>query len=342
MLAQNTLLALPLIAGALTAGPIANPAALAAESPSPEDTRPFMPALPEEEVAPPPKPPVLSPEIRRMIETAIASGDETAARKVLAVARNVAPQAALAVIDAIEADWRSGIAARETRAGEERMARLREAGPLENWKGQVEFGAYRSTGNTKNLGVVGSLELERKGLQWTHKLSGRVELQSTEGATTAERILAGWQPNYRFDEQAYAYGIVQYERDPFVGYDDRYTLGGGIGYRAITGKDISLELEGGPALRHTAGVDGDGRSHLAGRGSVNFRWQMAPTLKLTHKTAIYLENGNNNAALTTAIDTRIIGPLQARFSYNIQYEDSVTPRTHDMNTQSRATFVYQF
>lgn len=283
----------------------------------------------------------LDPAIRKMIETAMASGDGTAVVKVLTIARQVAPAAGVE-IDALEKAWKADIADREAQLQSARMAKLRSASPLENWKGEIELGAYRSTGTSSNLGVLGSVELEREGIEWSHKLSGRAEVQSTDGETTTERLFAAWQPKYGFQGQAYAFGLAQYEHDPFAGYDHRYTLGAGLGYRAIAGDRLQLDLEGGPAFRHTDEIEGLRRSHLVGRGSLNLKVQLTPTLKLAHETAVYLEDGDSNAAAITTLDTKLIGNLQARFSYNVQYEGNPPSGTHALNTQSRATFVYSF
>lgn len=290
---------------------------------------------------PVPAPPALDPAIRQMIETAMASNDQAATVKVLAVARQVSPKAG-PEIDAMEAAWKARLAAADKRVREERLARLRAATALENWKGEAEFGASRSTGANTNLGILGSLKLEREGLDWTHKLTARADLQDTNGETTAEQIYAGWQPSYRFSEQLYAFGLVQYERDPFAGYNNRYTLGSGLGYRVPAGKRLKLELEGGPALRRIDDIAVGRRTHLAGRGSLHLEWQMTPTLSLTQDTAIYLESGAGNAIANTALDTKLIGALKARFSYNIQYEGNPPAGTQSLNTQSRATFVYSF
>lgn len=283
----------------------------------------------------------LDPGIHKMIETALAGGDETTIRNVLAVARKAAPEAR-EEIDRQEQSWRTQLAAQAARARDERAAKLQAASLLDNWKGEVEAGASRSTGNTSSFGLVGSIELKREGVEWTHRLSARADVQSTNGATTAERLIAAWQPGYRFRKTLYAYGLAQYEHDPFAGYDNRYTLGGGLGWHALDSGGLKLELEGGPALRRVDEVDGGLHSRVAGRGSLNLKWRMTPTLSLTQRTAIYLEGSDGNVVADTALDTKLIGNLKARFSYNVQYERNPPVGTAALNTQSRATFVYSF
>ena len=299
--------------------------------------------------APPPPPPFIALEpppplphdVRLMIETAIAGGDEATARQVIAVARKVALRGDKE-IDAIEQAWKGRLAAKAAAEEEQRLARLRNAGPFEVWSGNVEVGGFRSTGTSSSLGAFAAINLQRATIDWTHKLTASADLQKTNGDTSAERFLVSWQPNYRFSKTAYAFGLAQYERDPFAGYDTRATLGAGLGYRPLNTADLKLELEGGPALRHTAPIDGFDRTHLVGRGSLNLQWQVTPTLKLTQQTAVFLESDASNAVATTALDTKLIGNLKARLSYNVQYEGNSPLGTNALNTQSRVTFLYGF
>lgn len=288
----------------------------------------------------PPEAP-LPPAIRAMIELSMESGDRKATETVLQVARKAAPRGH-AGIDALEGAWKRELAANDARAAAERVQRLRAAGFLDYWGGQLELGASRSTGNNRNLGVVGSLNLQREGLDWRHRVYGRAELQRTNGETTADRAIASWQPNYKFSERAYASGLAQFERDRFAGYSQRYTAGLGIGYSLFTGPRLRLDVEGGPAYRHTKEIDEVDSSRIVGRGSLNLRWQISPTLLLTQNSALFLEEGDTNATATTALDTTLIGALKARFSYDVQYESDVPVGARNLNTQSRASFVYAF
>ncbi len=299
---------------------------------APPPPPPFIPLEP---------PPPLPHDVRLMIEAAIASGDEAAAKQVIAVARKVALRGDKE-IDAIEQAWKARLAAAAAAEEEKRLARLRNAGPFEVWSGNIEVGGFRSTGTSSSLGAFAAVNLQRATIDWTHKLTASADLQKTNGDTSAERFLASWQPNYRFSKTAYAFGLAQYERDPFAGYDTRATLGAGLGYRPLNTADLKLELEGGPALRHTAPIDGFDRTHLVGRGSLNLQWQVTPTLKLTQQTAVFLESDASNAAATTALDTKLIGNLKARLSYNVQYEGNSPLGTRALNTQSRVTFLYGF
>ncbi|WP_106639881.1 DUF481 domain-containing protein [Allosphingosinicella vermicomposti] len=288
-----------------------------------------------------PAEPALAAPVRAMIDAALDSGDAKAVETVLALARKANPDA-IAEIDVIENAWRSDMTVRAAEAERVRTEELRAADMLDNWKGQVELGASRSTGNSDSLGLYGATNLEREGIQWRHKLSARADIQETNGQATTERVLAAWQPNFKFDDRLYIFGLGQYEHDRFLGYINRYTLGAGAGYGVLKGGPVTLDVEGGPALRHTDFYDDGRETKVAGRASMALAWKITPTFHFAQTGSLYLEKGDSSASASTTFDTKLIGALKARFSYNIQYERDAPAGRDPVDTLSRATLVYSF
>ena len=306
----------------------------------------FMPPPPSPPLflnpaAPPPEPPKLPAEVRAVIDAAIEAGDPQAVAAVIRFTKQTNPEVAKQ-IDAIDADYRDKLAQKQAREERERRERLMAASFYRYWKGEIEAGASRATGNTDNLGLYGSLRLDREGINWRHKVNARIDVQQTNNITTTERVVAAWQPNYKFDDRLYAYGLAQYEHDRFLGFENRYTVGGGLGYRVVAKPKMTIDLEGGPAVRHTDFTDESPETAIAGRASVQMKWTLSPTLQFAQDTAIYLETGNNNVVSTTSLDTRLIGALKMRLSYNIQYERDAPAGSKSLDTLSRATLVYGF
>jgi putative salt-induced outer membrane protein len=279
--------------------------------------------------------------VRAMIEAAIASGDAKAIETVVRFARETHAFAG-GEIDEIAERWRLRLAESEAQKRREQQIALQQGDLFDNWKGQVELGASRSTGRTSYIGVFGSLGVEREGMRWRHKILARAEIQEGRNVTDVERIIASWQPNYKFGDRLYAYGLTQYEADPVQGYDGRYTLGGGLGYAVLNAPTAKLDMEGGPALRHIDQVDDAPYSSIAARASLNFRWAITPTLELKQTSALYLEEGDSNASALTAVEAQLIGPLKGRFSYDVRYEDRLRSGGSQLDTLSRATLVYNF
>lgn len=283
----------------------------------------------------------LQPGTRAMIEAAIAGGDPKAVEIVLGLARQTNPEAA-EEIDRIGEGFRADLSAREAAEARAAQERLASASMFDAWKGEVELGATRSTGTTDSLGFFAAASGTREGIKWRHKFAARADIQETNDVTTTERILVSWQPNLKFADRFYAYGIAQFEYDPLLGYDSRYTLGGGLGHAVLAREGLRLDVEGGPVVRVTDPVDAARRADVAGRASLDLAWAITPTLSFKQTGAFYYQPGETSGTTLSALEATLIGDLKARLSYNVQYEKDAPPGTSSVDTTSRATLIYSF
>ena len=291
--------------------------------------------------ATPAAPAPLPADVRAVVEAAIASGDAAGINAVVrfTIAAHPGAEAEVRALHRTFLDRRTA----ETRRQEsERLERLAEAGVLDNWDGQVEVGAVRATGSSDHLGLFAALNGQRTGIDWTHRLEARAELQESQGVRTVERIGASWKPRRRFGDRLYGYGLAQYERDPFVGFDGRYTAALGAGYRLVQGRDLRLELEGGPSFRSIDSTTGEDYSSLGARASLDFAWKVAPQVEVKQSGTLTVEELNGSGRATTSLDSRLLGPLRMRLSYELRYEEDVLRSIEKLDTTSRATLVVDF
>ncbi len=279
--------------------------------------------------------------IAAMLDAAYRSGDDATIRAVVGVAKATFPDQAVE-IDRLAAGDAAVLAASRKEEQARQQQRIAEATFFEIWKGELEFGASRSTGTADVVGLYAAATLNRDGLAWRQKLAGRIDYQRTSGVTTTERALIAYQPSYRFNEDRYAYGLVQYERDRSLGYSNRATVGAGLGVTALHGAYGKIDLEGGPAVRETDFIDQPSRTTLAARASLAARYTISPTLNFSQNASLFVESGDTTASSTSAIDTRLIGRLKAKLSYNLQYEQEALQGQHSLDTIGRATLVYDF
>ena len=99
--------------------------------------------------------------VKAMIDAAIASGDKQDVLAVVKIAKTTNPDD-VAEIDAILADYNSA----QAKMAEAALREQQQAGFFENWKGQGELGGFRSTGNTRNLGLSGGIKLVKDAVKW--------------------------------------------------------------------------------------------------------------------------------------------------------------------------------
>ncbi len=288
---------------------------------------------------------------RAMIDAAIASGDERKVATVIGLARTTWPEER-STIDAINDQWKITLAARRAAEAEAEQTALINAGMFDRWSGEGELGAFQSSGNTDSVGVAAALRLDREGIDWTHSIRLRADYQRQNGSTSREQFAASYEPRWQFDENIFAYGLAQYERDRIQGFSSRYSVSGGFGYRVIDNPKLKLSLKAGPAYRVTDFTDGTSADRLAGLVGLDFDWQMLDRLKLTQDVEALAETGgeatlifdgaNTTINLVTGLDFRVSNRLRSRLSYKVEYDSNPPTGSEGTDTLTRATLIYGF
>lgn len=288
---------------------------------------------------------------RAMIDAAIASGDEKKVATVIGLARSTWPEER-STIDAINDQWKITLAARRAAEAEAERTALINADMFDRWTGEGELGAFQSSGNTESVGVAAALRLDREGIDWTHSIRLRADYQRQNGSTSREQFAASYEPRWQFDENIFAYGLAQYERDRIQGFSSRYSVSGGLGYRILDNSKLKLSLKAGPAYRVTDFTDGTSADRLAGLVGIDFDWQMLDRLKLTQDVEALAETGgeatlifdgaNTTINLVTGLDFRVSNRLRSRLSYKVEYDSNPPAGSEGTDTLTRATLIYGF
>jgi putative salt-induced outer membrane protein len=274
----------------------------------------------------------LPDSVRAMVEAAAKSGDKAKIDAVVAIAKET-NKGAEGEIDRIVADISAAQAA-------EREAKLATAGFFENWTGSGQLGAAITTGNTEQKSFTAGLELKRDGLQWRHRANALFDIVDNEGGTDQQRILAGYQIDYKFSDRLYAWGRFEYEKNREAGIERRFAESAGLGWRAVSAERVTWDLEAGPALRQTRFVNGS-ENMVAVRGASRFLWNLSDTSAFTNDTAIFWDSAGS-IANTTALTSKLFGSLSARLSVNLAWEQDPPFGLEKLDTTSRVTLVYTF
>lgn len=279
-------------------------------------------------------PAAIPPPIRAMVDAAMAAGDDAGVSAIVRYAHAADPASADAVASLVQ-EWRDARA-------QQREAMLRRAGTFDLWTGKVEAGGFVSTGNSPVAGVTVSADAQRDGLEWRHKFHLQTDYQRSNGVTTREHYLAGYELNRKLDARAYIYGSAQFEADRFFGFSQRYAASAGLGYGALRRPRMTLDLELGPAFRETHFTDDRQEHSPAVRGNLDFDWKLTPGVSFSQDASAYVQEFNSTVTSLSALDARLWGPLSARFSYQMQYESEPPAGRVNTDTTSRASLVYSF
>ena len=324
------------------------------EEPPPEEV---LPAAVAAELAPKAPPTTRLPDsARELILTAMRGNDDRAVHAIARTAKAAYPLAENEIADML-ATWNEETSARSdvmlALADDQisiPMMRLRPVRlPSPNPRfltGRGELGGFRSTGSTSEVGLSMALALNYKIGRWQHKLNSEVNYRRSNGATSQENISVAYEPRLQFSPDLFVYGLAQYERAPFVGYNSRLTSSGGLGAVVIARDNMRLLATAGPAFRRVDYVLGDKESKLGLRSSLDFNWQLSPTARFTQTANGYLEDNVVTLNFDSGITTKIATRLSTRFSYNVQVEHVGDPGNlrylRRFDTMSRVSIVYDF
>lgn len=270
--------------------------------------------------------------VRAMVEAAALTGDKAKIDAVVAIAKQTNKGAEAEIDEIVSAHATSRQAARE--------AKLREASYFENWKGRGQLGAAISTGNSDVRSLTVGLNLQREGLDWRHRLDAAFDITDNRTGTDQQRILTGYQLDYKISDRAYSWARLEYERNREAGIKRRFAESAGLGWRALRGRAVKWELEAGPALRQTKFVDYD-ENTVAGRGASRFAWKLSGATEFTSDTAVFFA-GAATVNTTAALTSRMFGAVGMRISYNLAWEEEPPEGLKSLDTTSRVTLVYDF
>jgi putative salt-induced outer membrane protein len=292
----------------------------------------------------------LAAPVRAMIDAAMETNDAEKVRVVVDLAKQTNPDDAKE-IDALQAGFRQRQRQLADARSQVRQEALRDAGLFDNWSGKGQIGGFRSSGNSNDVGVSASLELRRTGIDWTHLLRGTADYQRSNGRTSRERYLAAYEPRFVISPRLFAYGLTQYEKDRFAGFQARYSASGGLGYEVLRGEP-KLSVQAGPAYRRTEGVDGTVDTNLGALAGLEFSWRIIDGLRLTQDTDYVTETGgraqavvggnNTSLLLVTGLEATIRDGLTTRLTYQVDYNSNPPGNAVNTNTITRFSLVYGF
>ncbi|HJS10586.1 DUF481 domain-containing protein [Sphingopyxis sp.] len=287
-------------------------------------------------------PPETPPDpVGNMLAAAMATAKDAEVEAVAKLAKETNPENAAQIEERLLAYRAERKRLRDEAAAAER-ARLAAAKFWQNWKGEGQIGASQSSGNTESVGLSAGVALARKGIDWTHKFRAQADYQRTGGKTSVERYLTEVEPQYRINDRTFAFGLGRWEHDRILGYDTRWNLSGGLGYKVFDSKKMTLSLKGGPAFRQTDFVDGEEDTELTALAGLDFGWQISPTLRLTQVASTIIGEANGSTSSQTALSAKLTGALSARIAYSAQIDTSPPPGIESVDTQTRFTLVYGF
>lgn len=285
----------------------------------------------------------LAPAARAMLDAAIASGNRAEIYTLAKYARQANPDD-IAEIDRLVA-LPAAVQTQPQQAGQASAAaelKSGNGGLLEGWTGTGQLGGFISSGRINTSGLSAGLNLTHESERWRHQLRLLADYQRSGGVTSREQFLAAYEPNYKFNDRLFAFGLAQFESDRQAGFDERYTLSGGLGYRLVSNDKLKLDVKASPALRRSDLAAGGSDTMVSGLAGLNYRWTLSPTLSSTQDASLYVDAENSIFTSLTAFNVKLGGKLSGQMALQTRHETDPAPGSPKTDTLTRMSLVYGF
>ena len=191
--------------------------------------------------------------------------------------------------------------------------------PPPRWERKAELSLVSTGGNTdtQTLGLGASVVF-RPG-KWTTEARTAFVQSETDDIQTAKSLIADLRESRALTTRIEVFGRYGYLADEFAGIDDRSTIDGGVGFKALLGPVHTLRVDAGLGYTHENRLVGEDQSFALANFGAGYKWQISKTADLTD-AAIFtasLDDGDawrfgNAFALTAAADAGVLAEALAR------------------------------
>jgi len=196
--------------------------------------------------------------------------------------------------------------------------------PPKPWNSSLGAGLALTSGNTdtKNYNLSFATKYDPK-TKFVFKADALYLRGDSNGTTLVDKATADARGEYNVSDRVFAFGEVDYLRDPFKDIDYFVAPLAGGGYRIIKSDTRNLTVDGAAGTVIESGSAGRSSGGALKAGE-NFDWALSATSKLTQKlTGIWKTSDfgdalyHFDAGLTTRVATRI----ELTLAYNYDYKN---------------------
>jgi putative salt-induced outer membrane protein len=202
-----------------------------------------------------------------------------------------------------------------------------------DWTGKGEAGLLISRGNTVSTSANAKLDIAKESGDWKNAAFLGFLYGKNAAFTTAQRVEAKWQTNYKINDRSFWFGALHGEQDKFSGFAYQASLTTGYGYKIIDNEATKLTGTVGAGYRRlrpetltksSAGevlsrVKGDAVGDAIGVAGLDFSHALTKNTKITNKLLIESGSKNTSVANDLALTVSMSDALALSVGYGVRY-----------------------
>ncbi len=212
----------------------------------------------------------------------------------------------------------------------------------EPWSGSAALGYLATSGNSDSTSGNGKFKLGYDVGVWHHALQAQALGASTSDTTTAEAYALSVKSKYDLSELNYVFGLVDWNKDRFSGYDRQLSELVGYGRRLLNTERHIWNAEVGAGARQSDLRDGTSQSEATILGATDYTWKFSETASFIQTLSI--ESGSDNTYMESVseLKARLVGNIALVASYAIKRNSSVPVGSVKRDTFTAVSLEYGF
>jgi len=210
------------------------------------------------------------------------------------------------------------------------------------WAGKATLGYLATSGNTDNSSLNSGFEISYTTGEWKHMFNALAINSTEDDLTTAEAYEAAWKSERNFSENSYLFGLLDWRKDRFSGYDTQFSQTAGYGRRLIDTEKHKLNAEIGGGARQSDLADGTEENETIARGGLNYTWQISDTAAFQQDFTVEAGSDNTYLESITKLSAKLVGSLALVASYTVKNNSDVPPLTEKTDTYTALSLEYTF
>lgn len=210
------------------------------------------------------------------------------------------------------------------------------------WSGKAALGYLATSGNSDNANLNAAFALGWDRGPWHHSLDATAVGATDNDETTAEAYSLAVKTQYDFSEFNYLFGLIDWNKDKFSGYDQQTSEVIGYGRRLINNDRHVLNAEIGAGARQSDLRDGTSQNETIIRGGLDYVWNFSETADFSQ--ILIVESGSDNTFMesVSAIRATLLENIALVASYTIRRNTDVPAGSEKTDTFTAVSLEYAF
>jgi putative salt-induced outer membrane protein len=189
--------------------------------------------------------------------------------------------------------------------------------------GEIAVGYLATSGNSDSASGNASLGMTYTSGRYQNEVNLAAIGARSLDETTAESYAASYELRREFGTSSYVFGLLDWDKDRFSGFDRRTSETVGYGNRLIDNEQHRLSVDIGAGARQAQPVVGPEQREGIVRGALDYVWVFTETSQFRQNLVVESGSDNTHTESVSALRARLLNDVGLVVSYTVKHNSDV-------------------